>query len=215
MHSLVQFAHARSFLLPQTLLKQAWLAATLAGDEQIRSIHLLTAMVETSGLTRCDGLWPLMTLTTSQLERLRPLLEAQSDERHDVALSEQPGNVSIIGRAAPLQHEAQNQAEGGSAQPAVSQEESVLNRFTVDVTARAREGKLTRSLVAITKSARWWIFSPDAGRTTRSWWVSPASAKRPWLKAWRYVLLRAMCPKVLSLSSSGHWIWVCFRRVPV
>jgi type VI secretion system protein VasG len=50
----------------------------------------------------------LLTLTTSQLERLRPLLEAQSDERHDVALSEQPGNVSIIGRAAPLQHEAQN-----------------------------------------------------------------------------------------------------------
>ncbi|ALB63566.1 ClpB protein [Cronobacter condimenti 1330] len=126
----------------QTLLKQAWLAATLAGDEQIRSIHLLTAMVETSGLTRCDGLWPLMTLTTSQLERLRPLLEAQSDERHDVALSEQPGNASIIGRAAPLQHEAQNQAEGGSAQPAVLQEESVLNRFTVDVTARAREGKI-------------------------------------------------------------------------
>ncbi|EMJ3208954.1 hypothetical protein V7N61_004428, partial [Salmonella enterica] len=54
--------------------------------------------------------------------RLRPLLEAQSDERHDVTLSEQPGNVSIIGRAAPLQHEAQHQTEGGSAQPAVSQE---------------------------------------------------------------------------------------------
>ncbi|WP_148242107.1 MULTISPECIES: type VI secretion system ATPase TssH [Enterobacteriaceae] len=126
----------------QMLLKQAWLAATLAGDEQIRSIHLLTAMIETSGLTRCDGLWPLMTLTTSQLESLRSLLEAQSDERHEAALSEQPGNVSIIGRAAPLQHEAQNQAEGGSAQPAVSQEESVLNRFTVDVTARAREGKI-------------------------------------------------------------------------
>ena len=126
----------------QTLLKQAWLAATLVGDEQIRSIHLLTAMIETSGLTRCDGLWPLMTLTTSQLERLRPLLEAQSDERHDVALSEQAGNASIIGRAPPLQHEAQKHAEGGIAQPAVSQVESILNRFTVDVTARAREGKI-------------------------------------------------------------------------
>lgn len=126
----------------QTLLKQAWLTATLVGDEQIRSIYLLTAMIETSGLTRCDGLWPLMTLTTSQLERLRPLLEAQSDERHDVALSEQAGNASIIGRAAPLQHEAQKHAEGGIAQPAVSQVESILNRFTVDVTARAREGKI-------------------------------------------------------------------------
>ncbi|ELY2496063.1 type VI secretion system ATPase TssH [Cronobacter muytjensii] len=126
----------------QTLLKQAWLAATLAGDEQIRSIHLLTAMIETSGLTRCDGLWPLMTLTTSQLERLRPLLEAQSYERHEAALSEQHGNVSIIGRAAPLKQETQNPVDGGSAQPAVSQEESVLNRFTVDLTARAREGKI-------------------------------------------------------------------------
>ncbi|WP_061709402.1 type VI secretion system ATPase TssH [Pseudenterobacter timonensis] len=126
----------------QTLLKQAWLAATLAGDERIRSIHLLTAMIDTSGLTRCDGLWPLMTLTTSQLERLRPLLEAQSDERYDITLNEQAGNATIIGRAAPLQDEAQNQAEGGSAQPAVSQEESILNRFTVDVTARAREGKI-------------------------------------------------------------------------
>jgi ATP-dependent Clp protease ATP-binding subunit ClpA len=199
----------------QTLLKQAWLAATLAGDEQIRSIHLLTAMVETSGLTRCDGLWPLMTLTTSQLERLRPLLEAQSDERHDVALSEQPGNVSIIGRAAPLQHEAQNQAEGGSAQPAVSQEESVLNRFTVDVTARAREGKIDPVFGRDNEIRQMVDILSDAGRTTRSWWVNPAWAKRPWLKAWRYVLPRAMCPKVLSPSSSGHWIWVCFRRVPV
>ncbi|MCY1700893.1 type VI secretion system ATPase TssH, partial [Lelliottia sp. SL45] len=86
----------------QTLLKQAWLAATLAGDEQIRSIHLLTAMIDTSGLTRCEGLWPLMTLTTSQLERLRPLLETQSDERRDAALGESAGNVTMMGRAAPL-----------------------------------------------------------------------------------------------------------------
>ena len=70
------------------------------------------------------------------------MLEAQSDERHEAALSEQSGNASIIGRATPSQHEAQNQAGDGSAQPAVSQEESVLNRFTVDVTARAREGKI-------------------------------------------------------------------------
>jgi type VI secretion system protein VasG len=42
-------------------------------------MHLLTAMVETSvdDAAMASG---LMTLTTSQLERLRPLLEAQSDE---------------------------------------------------------------------------------------------------------------------------------------
>lgn len=120
-----------------------------------------------------------MTLTTSQLERLRPLLEAQSDERHDVALSEKPGNVSIIGRAAPLQHEAQHQAEGVSAQPAVSQEESVLNRFTVDVTARAREGKIDpvfgrdneiRQMVDILSRRR---------KNNPIWSVNPAWVKRP------------------------------------
>lgn len=42
------------------LLGQSWVAASLAGDEQIRSIHLLTAMVETSGLKGCDGPGPLI-----------------------------------------------------------------------------------------------------------------------------------------------------------
>lgn len=126
----------------QTMLKQAWLAATLAGDEQIRSIHLLTAMIDTSGLTRCEGLWPLMTLTTSQLERLRPLLETQSDERRDAALGESAGNVTMMGRAAPLAREGQNPPESERDLPTVSQEEAVLNRFTVDVTARAREEKI-------------------------------------------------------------------------
>ncbi|XTZ36964.1 type VI secretion system ATPase TssH [Salmonella enterica] len=106
-----------------SLLKQGWLSATLAGDEQIRSVHLLTAMVENPGLTRCEGLWPLMTLTTSQLERLRPILEAQSDERPDV--EQQEAVNSIVD-------------ETTSTEP----ENAILNRFTVDLTARAREGKI-------------------------------------------------------------------------
>lgn len=121
----------------QSLLKQAWLAATLAGDEQIRSVHLLTAMVETSGLTHCEGIWPLMTLTASQLEKLRPLLEVQSDERHDIASSSTVSNVTVIGRAAPLQGEMPKTENPGAVQG-----DTVLNRFTVNVTARASEGKI-------------------------------------------------------------------------
>ncbi len=121
----------------QSLLKQAWLAATLAGDEQIRSVHLLTAMVETSGLTHCEGIWPLMTLTASQLEKLRPLLEVQSDERHDIASSSTVSNVTVIGRAAPLQGEMPK-----TENPGAVQDDTVLNRFTVNVTARASEGKI-------------------------------------------------------------------------
>lgn len=52
----------------------------LSGEAQIRSVHLLMALVEKQNLIQCDGLWPLLTLGQRQLERLR-LLDAQSDER--------------------------------------------------------------------------------------------------------------------------------------
>ncbi|MGR7464346.1 type VI secretion system ATPase TssH [Klebsiella aerogenes] len=122
----------------QTLLKQAWLAATLAGDEQIRSIHLLTAMVETSGLTRCDGLWPLLTLGQSQLERLRPLLDAQSDERPEVQQEAKltppcGGKVEFVGRPVAAG------VKEGELSPAL---QNALDKFTLDVTAKAKEGKI-------------------------------------------------------------------------
>jgi type VI secretion system protein VasG len=61
------------------LMQEAWLIASLSGEAQIRSVHLLMALVEKQNLIQCDGLWPLLTLGQSQLER-RPLLDAQSDE---------------------------------------------------------------------------------------------------------------------------------------
>jgi type VI secretion system protein VasG len=72
-----------SSLTIQTLMQEAWLIASLNGEEQIRSVHLLMALVEKPNWP-CDGLWPLLTLGQSQLERLRPLLDAQSDERPEV-----------------------------------------------------------------------------------------------------------------------------------
>ncbi|OUF29812.1 ClpV [Enterobacter hormaechei] len=68
----------------QSLMQDAWLHASLSGEEHIRSIHLLMALVEKPKLLRCDGLWPLLTLAQSQLESLRGLLDAQSDERPEV-----------------------------------------------------------------------------------------------------------------------------------
>jgi type VI secretion system protein VasG len=65
-------------------MQEAWLIASLNGEEQIRSLHLLMALVGKPKLAHCDGLWPLLTLGQSQLVRLRPLLDAQSDERPEV-----------------------------------------------------------------------------------------------------------------------------------
>lgn len=118
----------------QTLMQDAWLRASLAGEQQIRSIHLLMTLVEKPKLVRCDGLWPLLTLAQSQLERLRPLLDAQSDERPDVQQeAEFGGEVEFVGR--PVNVAVQD----GERDPA---RQNALDKFTLDVTARARENKI-------------------------------------------------------------------------
>lgn len=80
----------------ETLMQQAWLFASLNGEEHIRSVHLLMAMVDKPKLARCDGLWPLLTLGQSQLERLRPLLDAQSDERPDVRRKPNWHKITVV-----------------------------------------------------------------------------------------------------------------------
>lgn len=117
----------------QALLQESWLIASLAGEEQIRSVHLLMALVGKPKLARCDGLWPLLTLGQMQLERLRPLLDTQSDERpeaqQEAALSHAGGDVEMVGRPVGAV------VKEGALQNA-------LDKFTLDVTAKAREGKI-------------------------------------------------------------------------
>ena len=116
----------------QTLMQEAWMIASLSGEAHIRSVHLLMALVEKQDLVRCDGLWPLLTLGRSQLERLRPLLDAQSDERPEV---QQQAELEQ-GDEVPL---ADTGAKDGERSPAL---QNALDKFTLDVTARARDGKI-------------------------------------------------------------------------
>ena len=122
----------------QTLMQEAWLTASLNGEEQIRSVHLLMALVEKPKLAHCDGLWPLLTLGQSQLDRLRPLLDAQSDERPDVQQEAElaqshGGGVAFVGR--PVGAEVKE----GELSPAL---QNSLDKFTLDVTAKAKDGKI-------------------------------------------------------------------------
>jgi len=122
----------------QTLMQEAWLIASLNGEEQIRSIHLLMALVYKQKLVRCDGLWPLLTMGQSQLERLRPLLDGQSDERPEVQqeaglAQNHGGDVEFVGR--PVDAEL-NVGELNLAL------QNALDKFTLDVTAKAKEGKI-------------------------------------------------------------------------
>ena len=122
----------------QSLMQQAWLIASLAGEEHIRSVHLLMALVEKQNLVHCNGLWPLLTLGQSQLERLRPLLDAQSDECPEVQQEAElaqshGGEVEFVGR--PVGAEVKE----GELNPAL---QNALDKFTLDVTAKAKEGKI-------------------------------------------------------------------------
>lgn len=121
----------------QALLKQAWMVASLEGADSIRSVHLLSAMIDAPKLLRCDGLWPLLTLGQSQLERLRPLLDAQSDERPEVQqeaeLAHTGSDVEMVDRPAGVEMKA------GELSPAL---QNALDKFTLDVTAKAKDGNI-------------------------------------------------------------------------
>ncbi|CAB5671711.1 type VI secretion system ATPase TssH [Klebsiella variicola] len=121
----------------QTLMQEAWLRASLEGEEQIRSLHLLMALVEKPSLIRCDGLWPLLTLAQSQLERLHPVLDAQSDERLEVQQVERL-RPSLSTRNDDLSRDMGVSGNNGLSDAL----RNALDKFTLDVTARARDGKI-------------------------------------------------------------------------
>lgn len=162
------------------LMQEAWLIASLSGEAQIRSVHLLMALVEKQNLIQCDGLWPLLTLGQRQLERLRPLLDAQSDERppaqQEAALA-QPhgGDVEFVGRPAG------SELNADGLNPAL---QNALDKFTLDVTAKARDGLIDpvfgrdteiRQMVDILSRRR--KLSPSSRAIRCSGWTSTSA---PW-----------------------------------
>lgn len=110
----------------QQLIKDAWLLASLQGNaETLRSAHLLGALRETPELLECDAAWPLRSLGDTQLERLLPVLDEQSQERQAlqqeaVLLDTPPPSVGKLAKA---------DANTG-----------ILDKFTQDITAKAWAG---------------------------------------------------------------------------
>jgi type VI secretion system protein VasG len=95
------------------------------------------ALVEKPKLARCDGLWPLLTLGQSQLERLRPLLDAQSDERPEMQRKLNWRRATVVSGVCRASGWCGN--ERGELSPAL---QNALDKFTLDVTAKAKEGKI-------------------------------------------------------------------------
>ncbi|CNL28785.1 type VI secretion system ATPase TssH [Yersinia frederiksenii] len=122
----------------QQLIKSAWLDASLQEDaDAVRSVHLLSALINSPSLLAADAAWPLLSLSTTQLHRLLPLLDSQSDERPEVqqaaALADSP--VNLTDEAAP--------PPSASGQPQLNDAlQAALDKFTLDVTAKAKTGQI-------------------------------------------------------------------------
>ncbi|QHB33859.1 type VI secretion system ATPase TssH [Yersinia canariae] len=122
----------------QQLIKSAWLDASLQENaDAVRSTHLLAALIATPSLLAADAAWPLLSLSTTQLHRLLPLLDSQSDERPEVqqaaALADSPVNLTD---EAATRTSASGQTQLNDALQAA------LDKFTLDVTAKAKTGQI-------------------------------------------------------------------------
>ncbi|PMU08678.1 MULTISPECIES: type VI secretion system ATPase TssH [unclassified Pseudomonas] len=112
----------------QQLIKNAWLQASLDGsNDTLRSAHLLGALLETPGLLDCEAAWPLLSISNTQLERLFVLLDQHSEER------------PRIQQEAALERTEMPVTSGTVTSEAL---QAVLDRFTLDVTAKARVGQI-------------------------------------------------------------------------
>ena len=119
----------------QQLIKNAWLRASLDDDhnEYLRSAHLLGALLETPSLLACEAAWPLLSLSDTQLQHLLPLLDQHSEERPQVqqetALDRTQAAANLLATApfSAARHDAS---------------QTVLDKFTHDLTAKAGEGRI-------------------------------------------------------------------------
>ncbi|WP_154138813.1 type VI secretion system ATPase TssH, partial [Yersinia pestis] len=105
--------------------------------DAVRSVHLMAALINSPSLLAADAAWPLLSLSTTQLHRLLPLLDSQSDERPEIqqaaALADSP--VNLTDEAATV--------TSASGQPQLNDAlQAALDKFTLDVTAKARANQI-------------------------------------------------------------------------
>lgn len=123
----------------QQLIKHAWLDASLQENtDAVRSAHLLAALIGKPNLLATDAVWPLLSISTTQLSRLLPLLDAQSEERPELQTGlqhpQQPSSSNT--------ESAANEPSTSGVSPMQESHLAVLNKFTLDVTEKARSGSI-------------------------------------------------------------------------
>src|SRR5450830_18930 len=123
------------------LLQAAWVRASLEDPSgTIRSAHLLAVLAETPHLLHAPGAWPLLSVSATQIERLLPELDQVSVEATAATIISGHVPTAKSGDSVP----APLPASASTPRPALpgQADTSVLQRFTIDITQKARDGKI-------------------------------------------------------------------------
>ncbi|AIO31042.1 type VI secretion ATPase, ClpV1 family [Burkholderia cenocepacia] len=128
-----------------TVLQNAWLRALSSNDANtedvtIRSRDLLQAIVDAPHVLRAQNAWPLLSISSAQIERLLPRLAHRSCES---ALPEPDAQLQESGAAerSDTPVAAASEALGTRTAPRKT-EEDALARFAIDLTDKARNGRI-------------------------------------------------------------------------
>ncbi|MDB5830533.1 MAG: ClpB protein [Caballeronia sp.] len=114
------------------ILEAAWLRASFEGGQPaIRSAHLLAVLADSPHLLCAPDAWQLLSVSAVQIERLMPELnrvsiEGQTDAPKDIAAASEVAPAND-GQPSSAPHHADSDA---------------LQRFTIDITQKARDGKI-------------------------------------------------------------------------
>ncbi|WNC92001.1 type VI secretion system ATPase TssH [Paraburkholderia sp. FT54] len=120
------------------LLEAAWMRASLEADApSIRSAHLLAALADAPHLLRAPDAWALLSLSSTQIERLKPELDWTSIE----APIADTGVQKFASRSSAKNAETNTPGRQRAAQRAQPVADA-LGRFTIDITQKAREGRI-------------------------------------------------------------------------
>lgn len=124
------------------LLQAAWVRASLEDPSgTIRSSHLLAVLAETPHLLHAPDAWPLLSVSAAQIERLLPELNRVSVEATDATIvsGSAPASTPMVRSGdivpAPLPPTPRPVLPGQA-------DISVLQRFTIDITQKARDGTI-------------------------------------------------------------------------
>lgn len=132
-------------LSPQlaTLLHDAWLhAASETDDPTIRSGDLLRAIVDRPHVLRAQNAWPLLSVSSAQIQRVLPRLAHRSCERsrpNDIEAG--ADDHPIVPAANPTPASAAPVATA-TRTPQRTTDGDALSRFAIDLTDKARRGAI-------------------------------------------------------------------------